>query len=481
MRAWQVSCSIVTALAVTTFAGSLSASPRGDDDCNNNGVPDDQDIANGTEEDVNHNGIPDICERRYVDADAAAGGDGRTWQTAYRRLEDALDNAKPPRQVWVAEGTYRPTFPGGDRSASFVIPDGTSLYGGFAGNEVNLLQRDFLAHPTILSGDLNGNDQPSGDGRHENSYHVIRNFLAFEGQQINGFHITGGQASSSAPAVIDRRGAAIYSIIGQRWTLANCFIYGNRALDGGGAMFLRGVSVDVTNCWFFDNAAGNQNLPGRGGAIYSSEAALRIMNSTFSGNRARGGSSGMGMGGALFLDLNARVSIVNSAFHGNEAEFLGGGLFVMGNMTLPGQNSASNSIFWENQDSDGMVEGSQIRLANGFTQMSVTYCCIQGFSGLMGTSNIGLDPLFVEAYGPDGRAGTGDEDLRLTLASPCLDAGRNGEIPPDVADLDLDRNDTEDTPIDLDFLPRRVDDPTPDTGSGQVPMVDMGPYERQGS
>ena len=31
-------------------------------DCNNNGIPDDEDIANGTKEDCNGNGIPDVCE-----------------------------------------------------------------------------------------------------------------------------------------------------------------------------------------------------------------------------------------------------------------------------------------------------------------------------------------------------------------------------------------------------------------------------------
>lgn len=501
MRSQLIPIGLATACAVLSIVPSLAADPLGGEDCNNNGLPDDQDIANGTaedcnsngvpdscdltmgtEEDVNQNGVPDSCERLYVDRDAPAGGDGRSWETAFRRLQDALlVQATQFVQIWVAEGTYTPTTPGGDRNLAFDIPDGTSLYGGFEGDEVNLLQRDFLAHPTILSGDLNGNDQPSGEGRFENSYHVVRNFLALEGQQINGFHIKGGQAYDESASATNKRGGAIYSASGQRWTLANCFIYDNWALEGGGAVFLRTVSLDVTNCWFFNNVAGNLNRPGRGGAILATNAALRVMNSIFSGNRAQGGMAPMGMGGAAYLEVNARVSIVNTAFHGNHATFLGGGLLVVGSQVSPGENSVRNSILWGNSDVEGEVEGSQIRLANAFTQADVTYSCVQGLTNFAHPTNTGLDPLFAQPFGPDGRPGTGDEDLHVLALSPCIDAGRNGEIPPDEADLDLDRNVSEDTPVDLDHLPRRFDDPNaPDTGDGNPPLVDMGPYERQG-
>jgi hypothetical protein len=477
-------------LATQAHAGS---------DCNNNGVPDDQDIANGTSADCNQNGIPDecdiangsedtdgngipdVCERIYVDHDAPAGGDGTSWAHAYRRVQDALANSYAGKvQLWVAEGTYTPTFPGGDRNLSFFIPDGVSLYGGFEGDEVSLLQQDFIAHPTILSGDLNGNDGPSGTGSAENSYHVIRNFLALGGQHINGFHITGGHANNSTGSFYGRTGGGILSQYGLRWTLANCFVYGNKALVQGGGMYCEVVSPDVVNCWFFDNTAGNVYVEGNGAAIYSRSSALRCTNTIFSGNRARSYTDEGGLGGALFLDRNLRTTITNCAFSGNEATWLGAGIYLLGSDMTPGNTQVHNSILWGNVDSEGSVEASQLRVGPGTAILGVGYTCIQGLSAYVGQGNIGDDPTFASAFGPDGRAGTPDDDLHLMPGSPCIDAARNGYLPEDVADLDLDRNVIEQLPLDLDLLERRVDDPdVPDTGVGLGAIVDMGPYERQ--
>ena len=59
-------------------------------------------------------------------------------------------------------------------------------------------------------------------------------------------------------------------------------------------------------------------------------------------------------------------------------------------------------------------------------------------------------------------------DLRLSPGSPCIDAGDNTAVPLGI-DTDLDGN------------PRFLDVPeTPDTGNGELPIVDMGAYEALG-
>ncbi|GIV82964.1 MAG: hypothetical protein KatS3mg051_2318 [Anaerolineae bacterium] len=73
----------------------------------------------------------------------------------------------------------------------------------------------------------------------------------------------------------------------------------------------------------------------------------------------------------------------------------------------------------------------------------------------------------MDADGADNTAGTLDDNLRLQLTSPAIDAGNNVAVPITVT-TDLDGNE------------RFEDIPTvPDTGSGTPPIVDMGAYEGQ--
>ena len=103
------------------------------------------------------------ADRFYVDANASAGGNGQSWAAAFQFLQDALDQTVAGRgdEVWIAEGTYYPddgtSVTEGDRTASFVLKDGVSLYGGFQGNETELSQRDIATHESVLSGSISAN------------------------------------------------------------------------------------------------------------------------------------------------------------------------------------------------------------------------------------------------------------------------------------------------------------------------------------
>jgi hypothetical protein len=80
--------------------------------------------------------------------------------------------------------------------------------------------------------------------------------------------------------------------------------------------------------------------------------------------------------------------------------------------------------------------------------------------------------------GADNIPESADDNYRLALNSPCLDAGDSLVLPTDAADLDGDGNFSEPLPVDRDGMPRRQDVPdAPDVGLGGAPVVDMGCYE----
>ncbi len=93
----------------------------------------------------------------FVNPLASPGGDGCTWATAFDSVEAALSHLTSNNKVadiWLTAGTYMPvtlTDPEDPRSATYVIPDGVRLVGGFAGTETQLSERDPVANPTLLT------------------------------------------------------------------------------------------------------------------------------------------------------------------------------------------------------------------------------------------------------------------------------------------------------------------------------------------
>lgn len=443
-------------------------------DCNRNGINDLCELADGTAADTNGNEVLDECEGSpilYVDADAAPGGDGQSWATAYDDLQDALAFARSgglALEIWVAEGTY---LPGLDAGSPFELVPNVDLYGGFAGGEASLAERDLDAHPTVLSGDLDQDGTPAG-----NALHVI---FGADGVRLDGFVVRDGEGSSSSS-----NGGGLLCI-GSSFdpddgmVVSNCHFTANRVRNDGAAISIKYADLSLVNCVFTGNEALlDQQFLGEGGAVDAYNSDLLVRNCAFSGNRAEwGGAIRFAFG---HPDVGPRlVSIVNSSFSQNRSAERGAGICF----TSPWGGSelvVANSVFWGNfyTESGGTIEEAQVYAA-GSVVPEVRFSDLEGLDLHAGHGNIGLDPQFVDPNGPDGLRGTPDDDLRLADGSPCVDAGRNAFVPADVLDLDLDGDVLERIPLDLDRLPRFADVPsTPDTGSGLAPVVDMGAHER---
>jgi len=377
----------------------------------------------------------------FVDADATGANNGSSWDDAYNFIRDALTDDSYtiglPVEVRVAEGIYKPdedsAHPNGSGfKTSFFLKWGVTLKGGYAGfDHPDPNTRNIEQYKTILSGDLIGDDVGYLDdpSRNDNAWWVVKTTDTAATVVLDGFTVTSGSAE-------------IYN---------------------GGGMYNVRSSPTVLNCTFLRNSAD------QGGGMYSYQGGPKLFNCVFSGNLAN--KYGGGIGGSLSGSLSS-PGLTNCTFSGNVAVMDSGGIYVqLGNPVV------TNCIFWGNSDDDGIDESAQIYVTNG-TPL-INGCCIEGWTGTLGgTGNIGADPLFIDLDGPDNIVGTEDDDLRLSVGSPCIDAGDNDAVPLDTADVDGDGDTTELIPWDLDGKPRFIDDPdTVDTGNGTAPIVDMGAYE----
>ncbi len=416
----------------------------------------------------------------YVDRDAAPGGDGFSWETAFDDLAEPLDLATFGITFRIAEGTYTPDRGTGDRDATFQLKSAIVLEGGYAGiSEPDPNVRDIELYETILSGDLLGDDGPDFANYEDNSYHVVNGTFADETGVLNGFTISGGNANGSkSPRSL---GGGMYIGLGLP-TIGNCTFAENTAQFNGGAIYARPDGIlTLTECRIIHNTSAQS-----GGGIYAhsstiGEFGLAVYNVEFLGNSANSS------GGALFQH-GATSMLFNAVFSGNSAAAQGGAISTDNpqsvtaiNCTFAGNSAASGRALY----GDDLLLNNCI-LWNGGNEVdgtaTVTYSNIQ--FGWPGEGNIFAIPAFADPLGPDGLPGTEDDDLRLLPGSPCIDAADNTSVPPDEADLDGDGDTAERTPLDLDGNSRFVDDPaTEDSGVPDPPdypeVVDMGAYEFQ--
>lgn len=397
----------------------------------------------------------------YVDGEATGRNDGTSWVDAFTSLQTAIDVAGASAttgEIWVAKtsGGYRPAAASGSRSTSFELANGVAVYGGFAGTETLRSQRNPRTNTTILTGDLNGNDDATALSRDDNSYHVVDGSGVDNTAILDGFTIVGGNANGTNSN--QQRGGGVYVSQGSP-TIRRCTFVSNRASHGAGA-FAIGGSPTFLNCLFFGNVAG-----GNGGAIAGDAGStVLIANGVFSGNSANAG-------GAIHAAFGSHVTLVNASLSGNHATTIGGGV----RNASSSQTSITNSILWGNSDNSGNGATSQIDVAGGTVTVNETL--IQGgWTGPGGEDIQTADPQFVDADGEDGVVGTIDDNLHLPVASPCIDEGSNTALPPDSSDIDHDGDIVELLPIDADGH-NRFTGGAKSGGAGDNATVDLGAYE----
>ena len=368
--------------------------------------------------------------RLYVNAAAATSGNGASWTTALRTLAEAtnLINAcaySAITEIWVANGTYYPTTTA-DRSISFTIPAGVSVYGGFIGNETSIAARPAAsfaggAAGTILSGDIG-----TANDNSDNSYNVVKFAFGTGNSHLDGCTVTNANNSVTYGGGIFNDGNA---------TIQKCIIINNNANGNGGGVY-NNNTLTILDALITNNTA-NDN----GGGVYNN-ADMAVRNTIITNNTATNN------GGGMYNNNNGATTFTDCLFNDNTA-YAGGGAynFNHNNSTVTGctfaNNTANytggamynsnaspviiNTIVWGNKVTS--FYNPNIENTNGSTP-NISYSDVQDNAG--GTANISVNPFFIDAANPKGADGiwrTADDGLHLRGCSAAANTGSNADVP----------------------------------------------------
>jgi parallel beta-helix repeat protein len=310
----------------------------------------------------------------YVDANSAnPTAPFRSWATAARTIQDAVDVASAGDEIVVTNGVYA----SGGRVISGTITNRVAVT-----NTLVLRSVNGPAFTTIL-GETN-----------------TRCVYLGNAASVTGFTLTRGQA--------DKGGGAF--CLSTNALISNCIILSNIAVWGSGGGVCGGT---ITNCTLTGNTAHVGGGAARGWGQYPT-----VLNScVVSSNSAiswGGGVADAHVNGCLIIGNTAEtgggvyasyeISCLNSTIVGNAA--VGTSFFVDGGGIWATNGIVANSIIYYNTAPRGENLGS-------YPYYVFMNCCTPQASGW---GNITSEPAFVDLAGGN---------LRLSADSPCINAGTN--------------------------------------------------------
>jgi len=351
----------------------------------------------------------------YVNVNNPTPGTGATWASAYKDLSLALAAASYGDQVWVAQGTYKPTATT-DRTISFLLNAGVLLYGGFTGVESTLGARNWTTNVTILSGDIG----VVGDAS-DNSYNVVTITNNHSSATLDGFTIRDGNANMNYPASTTiqpyNQGGGVLAYAGVNGYVGaeidHCILTANFAVYGAGlCTYANGSGSVIEVNLLGDLFLNNTSVMGGGMAYVSMNGGAgltQVASCIFNGNTSSGGSgsaiAGLGDANSALCSL----LLYYNTFYNNPAPVLNKVVQNGGTMNF----NASDFIVWQASG----VYGSPV-ITGG-----VTYYNGDIDVASPGSGYTNVDPQFVNAAGGD---------FHLQPCSPDIDAGGYDNPSPNV-------------------------------------------------
>ncbi|MBL7827074.1 MAG: hypothetical protein JNJ57_10615 [Saprospiraceae bacterium] len=313
--------------------------------------------------------------RYYVDAQAIGLNNGLNWSDAFTNLHDALIAADSGDEIWVAQGTYKPSS-SGDRNARFQPASGVRLLGGFSGTEMLAEERDPVAHPVVLSGDIG----VEGDSL-DNSYNLM--YLAFPDVEtlIDGLTFKNALANKTMINFGDVgvSGAALYVMArnGAGYpTLRRCVFEDNTAQGPGGAVYADGTGSGSVAPLFEDCLfKNNRSTSASGGAIYRNggswlERPNDVNRCRFERNYA------FFCGASIYFRDSDRIDsfeVNHTVFYDNHARFQADGLCIGGLRSVDRSYLRVRNCLFEQNKHTGAIHTDQFDSA-GILDLLVDSC-----------------------------------------------------------------------------------------------------------
>ena len=306
----------------------------------------------------------------YVDDSAAGANTGASWDDAFVKLYHALAIAEGGDEIRIGQGTYKPNDPNGNPTATFLLVSNLLVRGGYAGvGAPNPDLFDPVAFPTILSGDLDGDDAADFANYGDNSYHVIVVKEDTVGTRLEGVTVRGGSASLNDG--MHQSGGGVFCE-NASLTVRDCILEDNQAFRSGGGIY--GFNSGGTSSLWLERCTIRRNRHmtpvGSGGGVLAA-AGSTFIECTFESNHAPLAGSGAGLktsgslidscvfenngaaedGGAIFGGFN---TIQHCEFRNNSSGVFGGAI-------NGGMLTVINCIFEDNFSSyGGAINGSGI-------------------------------------------------------------------------------------------------------------------------
>jgi len=267
------------------------------------------------------------CNRIYVDKNNSSPlRDGKSWQTAYRTLQEGVDKAAEMAassgkntEIWVAKGTYNEAREGNaENPGSLLMRAGVYIYGGFKGDETDADARDPVANPVIIDGSTSNAGNPA--------FHTV---VGADGCGLDSVTITGGVAANvTSTNQTQRKGGGLY-LSGGAMLVGNCVFTGNRA-QYGGAVYMENTSPWFTACTFKANSVhcASSLMNTHGGGI-----CMKNSGPTFSKCLIAENSGEYCMGAGVYASDGSHPFYSECDFFMNLAtlgECYGGGVFEVG-------------------------------------------------------------------------------------------------------------------------------------------------------